>query len=106
VLSCRQQSYLSFVPLHYGHVAALDDAFRSLVTAAHSKLIARDGQDDNKALVYYGRALGSLQSAVNDPDERRRPEVLCAVSMLALVEVGVSLRCDRMLRRPYALGMA
>jgi hypothetical protein len=85
ILSCTQPSYLSFVPQHYGHTAALDNAFRSLVTAARSRLVAAD--NDDKTLVSYGRALRSLQAAVGDPVESQTPEILCAVSMLALSQV-------------------
>lgn len=75
------------MPPRFGHVAALDDAFRCLVTAAHSTLVASGPQYDDKTLACYDKALRSLQSAVDDPKARKTPEILCAVSLLALFEV-------------------
>ena len=93
VLLCRQPSYLSFVPPRFGHVAALDDAFRCLATAAHATMVATGQQYIDKVLVYYGTALQSLQSAVDNPRERQKPEVLCAVCLLALFEVRATRGC-------------
>jgi hypothetical protein len=81
---------MSFLPLHFGHLEALDDAFRSLITAAHMMLVETEAgniKQDGRILTHYGKALRSLQSAVNDPQKRWTTEVLCAVGLLALFEV-------------------
>ena len=87
VLLCRQWSYFSFIPTRFGHTLVLDDAFRCLITAAHSILVPTYRQPDSTILSYYGKALHSLQFAVNDPKTRYEPEVLCATGMLGLFEV-------------------
>ncbi|KAI3322967.1 hypothetical protein HD806DRAFT_497400 [Xylariaceae sp. AK1471] len=87
VLLCRQRSYFSFIPARFGHVVALDDAFRCLVTIVHSKLIPTHKRSDNIIFRYYGKALRSLQSAVDDPVNRYAAETLCAASILALFEL-------------------
>lgn len=87
VLLCRQRSYFSFIPARFGHVLALDDAFRCLLTMAHSILVPAYKPSDEIILSYYGKALHSLQSAVNDPKAWSSPEALCAVGLLALYEV-------------------
>ncbi|KAH8807831.1 hypothetical protein F5884DRAFT_857398 [Xylogone sp. PMI_703] len=87
VLVCRQWSYFSFIPPRFGHFLVLDDAFRCLVTATHSMLVPSHKLSDGKILSCYGRALRSLQSAVNNPTARYSSEVLCATGMLALFEL-------------------
>lgn len=87
VLQCRQWSYFSFVPPRFGDVQALDDAFRSLVTIAHSALLPAHKRSDATILGYYAKALHSLQSAVDDPRTRHTSEVLCAAAILSLFEV-------------------
>ena len=78
---------MAFVPPRFGHIAALDDAFRCLVTAAHSTLVTSGPRYSDRTLACYDKALRSLQSAVDDPRARQKPEILCAVSLLALFEV-------------------
>ncbi len=87
VLLYRQWSYFSFIPSRFGHVLALDDAFRCLITVAHSNLVPAYKLSGDKILGYYGKALCSLQSAVSDPNSRYTAEVLCATAVLALFEV-------------------
>ncbi|KAI0144389.1 hypothetical protein GGR57DRAFT_333748 [Xylariaceae sp. FL1272] len=87
VLSCRQQSYFSFIPARFGKVAVLDDAFRALITLAHSLVAPTKSARPLVAFGHYGKALRSLQSAVDDPNSRYAPETLCAVGILALFEV-------------------
>jgi hypothetical protein len=65
----------------------LDDAFRCLITMAHSKLVPSHRVSDKVILARYGTALNSLQLAVNDPEARYGTEALCATGMLALFEV-------------------
>lgn len=87
VLSCRQRSYFSFIPPRFGHSVALDDAFRCLITVAHSKLVPDHQSSHELIFSYYGKALRSLQSAVIDPKARYSVEALCATAILALFEV-------------------
>jgi hypothetical protein len=89
VLSCRQRSYFSFIPPRFGHSAVLDDAFRALITLAHSRLVPRHRSNHEIIFSNYSKALHSLQSAVNDRKARNSTEVLCATAILALFEVSV-----------------
>lgn len=73
---------------------ALDDAFRCLITAAHSLLVPNDIRGDEVILHCYGKALQSLQQAIYQPDNRNDAEILCAMGILSIVEVG---------RMPYTL---
>jgi hypothetical protein len=91
VLLCRQWSYFSFIPPRFGTVRALDDAFRSLITIAHSTLIPAHKRSDATILGYYSKALHNLQSAVDNPDARYTSEVLCAAAILSLFEVSKKL---------------
>ncbi|KAF2111233.1 hypothetical protein BDV96DRAFT_189386 [Lophiotrema nucula] len=87
VLSCRQKSYFSHVAARFGHVNVLDDAFRCLVIMAHSLLIPTQRPTDAVVLSQYGKALRSLQSAINQETLRHSSEVLCATSILASYEI-------------------
>lgn len=87
VLAYRQWSYFSFIPPRFGHVAALDDAFQCLVTITHSLLVPNHRQSDRVILQRYGKALRSLQKAVDEPNSRYYSEILCATGMLSIFEV-------------------
>ncbi|KAI8630202.1 hypothetical protein F5Y19DRAFT_429323 [Xylariaceae sp. FL1651] len=87
ILLCRQPSYFSFIAPRFGHFPALDNAFRCLVTVAHSKLVPNRKRSDSVILGYYGKALRSLQAAVDDPIDRYAAETLCAASILAVFEL-------------------
>lgn len=87
VLLCRQRSYFSFIPSHFGQILALDDAFRCLITAAHFKLVPYHSSRPETNLSNYSKALHSLQSAVKDRKTRYSTEVLCATAILAIFEV-------------------
>jgi hypothetical protein len=65
----------------------LDDAFRCLITVAHSMLVPDHKSSNEMILAYYEKALHSLQSAVKDSIARYSAEVLCATAILALFEV-------------------
>lgn len=90
VLAYRQWSYFSFVPPRFGHVAALDDAFQCLLTITHSLLVPNHRQSDRVILHRYGKALQSLQKAVDEPNSRYYSEILCATGMLSIFEVSLS----------------
>lgn len=61
---------LLFIPARFGNALVLDDAFRCLVTTAHSILVLDYRPSNNIILSYYGNALHSLQLAGNDPRAR------------------------------------
>jgi hypothetical protein len=86
VLSCRQRSYFSFIPSRFGQALVLDDAFRCLITVAHSILVPDHKSSHAKILSYYEKALHSLQLAVNDHRACYSAEVLCATAILAVFE--------------------
>ncbi|KAK1238187.1 hypothetical protein MKX08_002766 [Trichoderma sp. CBMAI-0020] len=92
ILIDRQWSYFSFIPPRFGHVAALDDAFRCLITAAHSLLVPNDSRGDEVMLHSYGKALQSLQQAIYKPNNRYAAETLCAMGILSIVEI---LNCSK-----------
>lgn len=73
---------------------ALDDAFRCLITAAHSLLVPNDIRGDEVILHCYGKALQSLQQAIYQPGNGYDADILCAMGILSIDEVG---------RVPYAL---
>jgi hypothetical protein len=98
VLLCRQRSYFSYIPSHFGHTLALDDAFRCLITSAHSKLVPTHSSRPETILSNYSNALHSLQSAVKNPETRYSTEVLCATAVLSIFEV--SIRASHMLNHP------
>jgi hypothetical protein len=50
-------------------------------------VFSADQQPSSIVLSLYGKALKSLQAAVNDPVSCLEPNVLCATEILALFEV-------------------
>ena len=88
LLQCKQQwSYLSYLPGRYGYSACLDDAMRCVAAKMRQIVLSTDQQPDSIVLSLYGKALKSLQAAVNDPVSCLEPNVLCATEILALFEV-------------------
>ncbi|KAL6901083.1 hypothetical protein GGI43DRAFT_403993 [Trichoderma evansii] len=87
ILTDRQWSYFSFIPSRFGHVVALDDAFRCLITAAHSLLVPNYRRSDEAILQCYGKALQSLQQAIYKPSNRYTAEILCAMGILSIFEI-------------------
>jgi hypothetical protein len=82
----KQWSYLSFLPSRYGQVACLSDA-TDCVTARARQIISPNWSREATAISSYVKALDSLQKALDNPAERFKPEVLCAIEILALYEV-------------------
>jgi hypothetical protein len=88
LLRCKQQwSYLSYLPSRYGYNACLDDAMRCVAAKMRQIVFSADQQPSSIVLSLYGKALKSLQAAVNDPVSCLEPNVLCATEILALFEV-------------------
>lgn len=65
----------------------MDDAFHCLMTQTHSILVPDHKIGEDLVLSQYGKALRSLQSAVDDPKLRSSSEAICACAILALFEV-------------------
>lgn len=85
----RRNSYLSHIPARYGQSNCLDDALRCVASKAKTFLVP--GCSAPAAdLDGYGKALRSLQSAVNDPDEWSDPNILGAIQILSIREVSSS----------------
>ena len=87
VLQCRHWSYCSFLPMLYGKSTHLDDAIHCVALRVRQFVGALDPGTDRLVLVHYKKALQSLQLALNDPEVRFQPEVLCATEILAIYEV-------------------
>jgi len=88
LLRCKQQwSYLSYLPSRYGYNACLDDAMHCVTAKMRQIIFSTDQQPSSMVLSLYGKALKSLQAAVNDPVSCLEPNVLCATEILALFEV-------------------
>lgn len=90
LVSVRKSSYLTHVATRYGSSYCLDDAVRCVATKAHRLLVGIGNGGRTLELTSYGKALRSLQTAIDLEQEWRNPEVLCAVQVLSLFEVGNS----------------
>lgn len=86
-IRARQKwSYLSYLPQLYGHYPCLNAATDCVV--ARARQIMSPHEDWEPAVLnFYVRALGALQKALDDPEQRYTPEVLCATEILSLYEV-------------------
>jgi hypothetical protein len=83
----QRPSYLTHVTTRYGCSDCLDDAIRCVATKAHRVLTASGKGDRAIELNLYGKALRSLQSAIDLEDGWKNPNILCAVQVLSLYEV-------------------
>ncbi|TAQ84040.1 hypothetical protein B7494_g7626 [Chlorociboria aeruginascens] len=84
--SSEQWSYLSFLPSRYGHIACLNDAVDCAVARA-KQILSPSEIRESIVIAFYLKALGSLQKALDNPQQRYTPEVLCATEILALYEL-------------------
>lgn len=85
-LRYRQWLYVPFLPSRYGHYACLDDAIRCVAVRVREWISALV-KPSLAATSLYARALKSLQVAINDPNQRMQPEILCASQVLSVYEV-------------------
>lgn len=86
----QSKTLLSFIPSRYGHVIPLTCAVDCLVARVRQITLKDDGFSDDPDLeVYrlYDKALKALQEALNDVEEWRTPETLCAAELLGFFEV-------------------
>lgn len=81
--------YFGHVVRCYGHIACLDDAMRAVVAQVQANLCPESAPSDREILIKYGKALRSLQEAINSASWAG-PEVLCATQLLALFEVSLN----------------
>lgn len=88
VLSCRQWSYLDFVPCRLGQSEVLDNAARCLTAKARQCLLHPDQRATVTVLRNYLKAIKSLQLALNDGQQSLEADVLCATQLLGIYEVG------------------
>lgn len=89
LVSRRRRSYLSFVPIKYGHNPCLDEAVRCLAMRARRVLVPSARPPETREILQYSRALQSLQDAVNGQNWHDA-DVLCTVELLSLYEVSVA----------------
>lgn len=80
--------WLPFLPAVYGQDRTLDATVRCFV-AHHIGNMTQDLQAVRYARSAYVEALNSLQKALFNPFESVSAEVLCAVLLLCMYEVGV-----------------
>jgi hypothetical protein len=84
----KQFSYLSYLPSRYGQMPCLSDATDCVI--ARARQIISPGKNWEAAVIaFYVKALDSLQKALDSPETRFMPEVLCATEILALYEVSL-----------------
>jgi hypothetical protein len=94
LLHCRQVSYLTFLPSHYGNSSCLQDAANCVAARVREVMLPSTAgttkQQSRTRSSLYVKALVSLQRALNSPIQRLEPDVLCATELLALYEVRCS----------------
>lgn len=86
----QSKTLLSFIPSRYGHVTPLTCAVDCLAARIGQITLKDDGFSDDPDLeVYrlYDKALKALQEALNDVEEWKTPETLCAAELLGFFEV-------------------
>lgn len=91
LLQQRTTSFLSYLPSRYGSSRCVDDAMRCLAARA-GQIFGHPTRPETIA-VLYGKALTSLQIALNDEHARLESNVYCATRLLTLYEVSFSIRC-------------
>jgi hypothetical protein len=87
LVSSQKPSYLIHAATRYGSSHCLDDAVRCVATKARRVLVGSGKGGRAIELKLYGKALRSLQSAIDLGEGWRNPDVLCAIQILSLYEV-------------------
>ncbi|KAH8657980.1 hypothetical protein BX600DRAFT_62056 [Xylariales sp. PMI_506] len=80
-------SYLRHIANRYGESSYLDDTVHALMLKIRELLNPLDQKSQKSILLHHGRALATLQLAINDPIKRLQPDVLCTIELLGLLEV-------------------
>lgn len=91
LLGSQMQSYLQYIPSRYGHEPYLTAVVDCVSAKVHSKLYPRNDMFEGMILKMYAKALASLQCAVSGDESSLDPDLLCAIQMLSLHEVGIRL---------------
>jgi hypothetical protein len=78
--------FIQEVPARIGHNAALDAAVAVLVNV-HASLIYRKTAGEIVSPELYLRAVKTLQTCLEDPEQGMSANTLCASVLLGLVEV-------------------
>lgn len=84
----QMQSYLHFIPSRYGHKPFLTAVIDCVSAKAHSRLYPPNPGFDATVMRMYAKALAALQDAVAGNESSLDPDLLCAIQMLSLHEVG------------------
>ncbi|KAI1151299.1 hypothetical protein F4825DRAFT_423333 [Nemania diffusa] len=87
LVSRRQPSYLYSVARRYGSSPCLDAALRCVAIRARRVLVPSQHQVDKLEYLHHVTALQAIQKAVDDENDRGRPEVLGAINLLSLFEL-------------------
>ena len=82
-----EKSYLQCIPARFEHSLILREVVPCVVAQARRVLQPQGSLSPSEILALYGKALRTLQSALDDPAARLDPDVLCAAELLALYEV-------------------
>ncbi|UKZ75064.1 hypothetical protein TrVFT333_002736 [Trichoderma virens FT-333] len=86
----QSKTLLSFITSRYGHVTPLTCAVDYLVARVRQITLKDDGFSEDRCLEVlhlYDKALKALQEAINDDEERKTPETLCAAELLGFFEL-------------------
>ncbi|KAH8891139.1 hypothetical protein GQ53DRAFT_806612, partial [Thozetella sp. PMI_491] len=87
LIARRRESYLMHLPARFGHNSCLEDALRYLAIKARHLLGDTRQSAASNELALYGKALRSLQAAIEDDRAWADADVLCAVEVLSMCEV-------------------
>ena len=82
-----QFCYLDYVPSLYDRSSLIQDVTRCTLARARQSLSHYPTTPSATVLKLYGKALASLQQALETSARVREPEVLCATQILALFEL-------------------
>lgn len=66
---------------------------RCVAAACHS-IVVNDNPRSFEVFSLYRQSLQSLQKALNHPNERLKPDTLCAVDILAIYEASLNLQAS------------
>ena len=87
LLQLRENCYLDFVPQYYASNGLIKAVVDCTLAQAQNVLSPHPAVSTTQVLQLYGKALRTLQAALQDSELRLQPEVLCATQILALYEV-------------------
>ncbi|KAH8662569.1 hypothetical protein BX600DRAFT_499051 [Xylariales sp. PMI_506] len=86
IARCRN-SFLVHIPARYGQAPCLDYALQCLATKAKRRLSPSRQCSAYDEIYLYGKAIQSLQAAIDDRDGWADPDVLCAIEVVSMCEI-------------------